>query len=454
MKTVITYGVFDMFHQGHVNLLKRAKALGDRLIVGVITDQFALERGKYTVRDSIQTRMGHVLSCPEVDEVIVEDHFGQKVEDIGKYHADVFAIGDDWLGKFDYLKPYCEVVYLPRTPGISSTRLRLSEGNPLRIGMIGCGRITERFLSETAVIQEAQVTDFFHPYPERSESLPAFRGRHPDVRLSRTTDKLFDKVDAVYVASPHASHAGYVRAALEGNCHVLCEKPMSFRKEEAEELFGLAKEKGLVLMEGIKTAYCPGFLHLISLCRSGVIGTIRDIDAVFTRLTPRHLREWEDKEYGGSFTELGSYVLLPVVKLFGTENLTWRFDSVFENGVDSFTRVSFSERGRSASARTGIGVKSKGDLVISGTDGFITVHAPWWKTEDFEIGYEDPYRTRKYHFDFAGEGLRYEIADFVCRIRGDEGRDFKLLPKESIQIAEIYEDFQKYRKTLGASVVQ
>ena len=146
MKTIITYGVFDLFHEGHLRLLKRAKALGDRLIVGVITDQFAYERGKYTVLDPLQKRLEHVLSCPDVDEVIVEDHFGQKIEDIERYHVDVFAIGDDWLGKFDYLKDYCEVVYLPRTPGISSTSLRLSDGSPLRIGIIGCGRITERFL--------------------------------------------------------------------------------------------------------------------------------------------------------------------------------------------------------------------------------------------------------------------------------------------------------------------
>ena len=447
MKTIITYGVFDLFHEGHLSLLKRAKALGDRLIVGVITDQFAYERGKYTVLDPLQKRLEHVLSCPDVDEVIVEDHFGQKIEDIERYHVDVFAIGDDWLGKFDYLKDYCEVVYLPRTPGISSTSLRLSDGSPLRIGIIGCGRITERFLRESAFVREVQVTDFYHPNPDSSESVHAFRNRHPEMNLSRTLEKLFDRVNAVYIASPHGTHADYVKAALEMNCHVLCEKPMSFRKQEAEELFALAEKKGLVLMEGIKTAYCPGFLHLISLCRSGVIGRIRDVDAVFTRLTARDLREWKDDVYGGSFTEFGSYVLLPVVKLLGRD-LTWDFHSLRNGKVDSFTRGFFRSDEKSASVRTGIGVKSKGELVISGTEGFITVYAPWWKTTGFEIGYEDPYRKRRYDFSFEGDGLRYEIADFLCRIRGDSGRDYKLLPQESILFAEIFEGFQRYRESI------
>ena len=445
MKTVITYGAFDLFHEGHVNLLRRAKALGDRLIVGVLTDQYAYERGKYTLTDSLEKRVENVRSCPYTDEVIIEDHFGQKVEDIEKYGADIFAIGDDWLGKFDYLESYCEVVYLPRTNGISSTLLRGTKYRPLRVGIIGCGRITERFLKEAAFVQDVQAAGFYHPAPDRSESVRRFRERHPDIKLSRTPEKLFDQVDAVYVASPHGTHAAYAEAALNAGCHVLCEKPMAFRAEQAAALFRLAEEKGLVLMEAIKTAYCPGFLRLLSLCRSGAVGEIRDVDAVFTKLVPYGLREWTDADYGGSFFELGSYVCLPAVKLFGREKLDWSFHSVWEDGTDAFTRGTASAGDRSVSVRTGIGVKSRGELVISGTKGFITVEAPWWKTESFTIGYEDPGRVKKYYYDFAGDGLRYEIADFLCRVRGDTGRAYKLTPEDSIRIAEIYECFERYR---------
>ena len=123
-RIVITYGTFDVLHQGHINLLRRAKELGDWLIVGVTTDNFDLERGKMNTRDSVMKRVQAVKETGYVDEVIIEEYKGQKIDDIQKYNVDVFAIGSDWEGYFDYLKEYCEVVYLPRTQGISSTMLR------------------------------------------------------------------------------------------------------------------------------------------------------------------------------------------------------------------------------------------------------------------------------------------------------------------------------------------
>lgn len=124
MKKVITYGTFDLLHQGHINLLRRAKALGDYLIVGVTTEKFDQARGKTNTHDSIQTRIEAVKATGYADEIIVEDYVGQKVDDIVRLGVDIFAIGSDWKGKFDYLKKYCSVVYLPRTEGISSTMLR------------------------------------------------------------------------------------------------------------------------------------------------------------------------------------------------------------------------------------------------------------------------------------------------------------------------------------------
>ncbi|WP_297453972.1 glycerol-3-phosphate cytidylyltransferase [Persephonella sp.] len=123
MKTVITYGTFDLFHFGHYRLLKRAKALGDRLIVAVSTDEFNEIKGKKAFQ-SFEKRVEIVKSLPFVDMVISERNWEQKIEDIKKYNVDIFVMGDDWKGKFDYLKKYCEVVYLKRTPGISSTYLR------------------------------------------------------------------------------------------------------------------------------------------------------------------------------------------------------------------------------------------------------------------------------------------------------------------------------------------
>ncbi len=123
MKRVITYGTFDLFHIGHLNLLKRAKALGDYLIVAVSSDEFNLQKGKVCkIKDT--DRMQIVEAIKYVDQVIPETSWDQKIEDVKKYGVDVFVMGDDWKGKFDFLKDYCEVVYLPRTEGISSTQLK------------------------------------------------------------------------------------------------------------------------------------------------------------------------------------------------------------------------------------------------------------------------------------------------------------------------------------------
>lgn len=141
MKTVITYGTYDLLHQGHINLLKRAKELGDYLIVGVTNDNFDRDRGKLNVRNNVLERVEAVKATGYADKIIIEDYVGQKIDDIQKYDVDIFAIGSDWEGKFDYLNEYCQVVYLPRTQGISSTKLRNENQEIVNVGIIGCGRI-------------------------------------------------------------------------------------------------------------------------------------------------------------------------------------------------------------------------------------------------------------------------------------------------------------------------
>ena len=108
MKKVITYGTFDLFHEGHYKLLQRAKALGDYLIVGVTTEHFDEARGKVNVVDSIMERIENVRKTGFADEIIIEDHDGQKIEDIQKYGIDIFTVGSDWVGTFDYLNQFCQ----------------------------------------------------------------------------------------------------------------------------------------------------------------------------------------------------------------------------------------------------------------------------------------------------------------------------------------------------------
>ncbi len=123
-KIVLTYGTFDMFHIGHLNLLNRLKNLGSKLIVAVSTDEFNALKGKKTLIP-FEQRALIVQNIKCVDMVILEDNWEQKIEDVKKYNIDIFAMGDDWEGKFDFLKDYCEVIYLPRTENISTTQLKL-----------------------------------------------------------------------------------------------------------------------------------------------------------------------------------------------------------------------------------------------------------------------------------------------------------------------------------------
>lgn len=123
MKTVITYGTFDLFHIGHLHILSRLRSMGDRLIVGVSTDSFNSEKGKKTVI-SFEDRMAIVGALRCVDLVIPEASWDQKIKDIKEHEVSIFGMGGDWEGKFDHLRQYCEVVYLPRTDGISSTALK------------------------------------------------------------------------------------------------------------------------------------------------------------------------------------------------------------------------------------------------------------------------------------------------------------------------------------------
>lgn len=446
MKKVITYGSFDLFHEGHYNLLKRAKELGDYLIVGVTTEQYDESRGKLNIVDSLDKRIENVRNTGFADEIIVEDHPGQKVEDVQKYGIDIFTVGSDWQGAFDHMKQFCEVVYLERTKNISSTLMR-SQNHPIvRIGVIGTGRIAVRFVPEAKYVSGVIVNSAYNPC---MESAAKFGEMFELDFYTDDLEKFFEGVDAVYVASPHETHYMYAKKALEHGKHVLCEKPLAFKKAEAEELFELAHKNGSVLLEAIKTAYCPGFVQMVGIAKSGVIGRICDVEACFTRLTDENLRERTDTVYGGGFTEFGSHTLLPIMKLMGTDYKEVRFDSFLdEKGIDLYTKTSFIYEGGMALSKSGVGVKSEGQLLISGTKGYILAESPWWLTQYFEVRFEDPGKKERYFAKFLGQGLRYEISDFAYMIHGHQGRSYKFTEEESIAIAGVMEEFLAKREQM------
>lgn len=441
MKKVITYGTFDLFHEGHYKLLKRAKELGDYLIVGVTTETYDRSRGKLNVVDDLMTRIENVRKTGFADEIIIEETIGQKVSDVLKYKIDIFTVGSDWTGVFDYMEEYCEVVYLERTKNVSSTMLRNEAFHIQRIGIIGNGRIAGRFISDAKSVSGVNVQGVYNPH---SDSAKKFAKAH-DLNFYKSLDKMYEDTDIIYIAAPHETHYAYIKDALEHDKHVISEKPLVFKEQQAKELFDLAKERGRILIEGIKTAYCPGFTKLIDVACSGLIGSVRYVEACFTKLEDPDTRELTDLKYGGSFTELGSYCLLPIIKLFGTEYENATFESIRnEDGLDIFTKCNLTFKRGMATATCGLGVKSEGRLLIAGTRGYIVVDAPWWKTTYFEVHYEDPNLIEKYSERFLGEGLRYEIADALNQINGNGKSEFKLTRKESIAMASVMEKFLEH----------
>ena len=130
MIKVITYGTFDMFHYGHRRLLERAKALGDYLIVGVTSDDYDKTRGKINNQQSLMERIVAIKATGIADEIIVEEYEGQKIDDIRRLGVDIFTVGSDWIGQFDYLNEFCKVIYLPRTDGVSSSEVRAEKRKP------------------------------------------------------------------------------------------------------------------------------------------------------------------------------------------------------------------------------------------------------------------------------------------------------------------------------------
>lgn len=439
MKTVITYGTYDLLHQGHINLLRRAKALGDYLIVGVTNDSFDLNRGKLNVHNNVLERVEAVKATGLADKIIIEDYVGQKIDDIQKYDVDIFAIGSDWEGKFDYLNEYCQVVYLPRTEGISSTMLREDLQDDIKIGIVGAGRIAERFVPESEVVNYVKVVGVYDI--DRSKATQ-FADRHKIPTVYQNFDELMDNVDAVYVATPHLCHYAQCKEALLRKKHVLCETPLVLKGDEARELYALAEKNGVVLMEANKTAHAPAFNHLITMIKSGLIGEVVDINVSESKLWgERFTRELDANQAGGSMYEMGSYPLLPIIRLMGTDFLNVNFYSKMKDGVDLYTKGVMRYAHGVCSFQLGLGVKTEGNLVISGTKGYAYVPSPWWLTDYYEFRFEDQNKNKKFFYQWDGAGLRYEIQEFISCVFNHRFSTARLRRRESIAIADVIQQF-------------
>lgn len=441
MTTVITYGTFDVFHRGHARLLERARKLGDRLIVGVTSSDYDRGRGKLNVTDSLPERIKSVEESGFADLIIVEEHEGQKIRDILSHGVDIFAIGSDWEGQFDYLADYCEVVYLPRTAGVSSTQRRNDVNGLLRVGVIGTGRIAHRMMREARFVSGLEMVAAYNPRPGAAGR---FADLHGMSRGCADLTSFLDEVDAVYIASPHGTHSDYSQRSLLAGRHVLCEKPAALTRAELRVALELAEQGNLVFLEALKTAFLPGFERLVNVVRSGAIGEIRALRCAFTKLVDAGGREWQPED-GGAMSELGSYCLLPMIKLLGQDVPPGDFSVVRERGVDAFVSARFNYPQAVATLEVGLSVKTEGSLVVSGATGFVKVPAPWWLTRAFEVHREDPAAGRQYSVPFEGDGLRYELSEFVRLVNNRARPSLALTAQESLTLAGVHEGFRRER---------
>ncbi len=424
MIKVITYGTYDLLHYGHIRLLERAKKLGDYLIVGVTADDYDKIRGKINVQQSLMERIEGVRATGLADEIVVEEYEGQKIDDIRRWDIDIFTVGSDWKGKYDYLNEYCKVVYLDRTEGVSSSEIRSQQGK-IRLGVIGASPVAKKYIRECQFVNGIEVIDI------------GLYKNNIDFGNCENT-KMLDKVDAVYIASSPMQHYHDIKLALEHNKHVLCESPIALSEIESKELFNLAKRNKCVLMDAIKTAYTTAFTRLILLGKEGKIGQIYSVDAVCTSLRPMTEDSWD------SICGWGPTAMLPVFDVFGTKYREKRITSLVDkDGNDQFTKIDFTYEHAVASIRVGKGVKSEGELVISGTKGYIYVPAPWWKTDYFEIRYENSTRNRRYFYQLDGEGIRYQLVAFVKAINSNKNLS-NISQSVSEAICSVLEDFYQH----------
>ena len=439
MVKVITYGTYDLLHHGHIRLLERAKALGDYLIVGVTSDAYDRGRGKINVQQSLVERLEAVKATGLADEIVVEEYEGQKIDDIKRFGIDIFTVGSDWVGHFDYLNEFCKVVYLDRTQGVSSTELR-SESRELKMGLVGEAAFLNKFEQESHYVNGINIVGIC----TQDQSLLS----NAVTSLPLVTDnylELLKVVDALYlISSPHL-HYQQIRLALEHKKHILCESPIALSINELNELRQLAESNDCVLLDALRTAYSPAYHQLQLLAKSGIIGNIMSVDSVCTSLRNISSNDFNKNidEKWNSICSWGPAAMLPIFQLLGLDySKKYITSHIVENtaNYDSFTKVAFVYPNSVASLKVGQGVKSEGELIISGTKGYIYVPAPWWKTDYFEVRYENPSNNKRYFFQLEGEGIRGELVSFVKAIRTghqDSYMDYSI----SKGIVHIIEDF-------------
>lgn len=425
MKKVITYGTFDLFHRGHYNIIKRAKALGDYLIVGVTSESYDIERGKLNVRDSLIKRIENVRKTGLADEIIIEEYQGQKINDIIKYNIDLLVVGSDWRGKFDYLKNYCDVMYLERTKNISSTKIR-SEGIIFNIGVVTDDINDNGIVSETKFVSGLHVERVYSDEPEVAE---AFRDKYELDSCWTDYDEFLSDLDIVYIKCSQKRRADYIERAIEQNKYVISDTPMTLSPKKLQALFDKAKEHQVVLVERLTLVYLRAFNQLVWHVHSNLVGDIISVKCAICQ---------DDFEGGKSFNETVSHAIGAIIKLLGRECLDVSTNAVTDaQGNFVYDVITMKYKNALATIEIGSTVDVEDELVIIGSSGRVTIPNDWWNTGYFEAKIEGNEFLKRYSFNFEGNGLRYLLQELLIMIRDKRTECTRLFYDESLLLSEI-----------------
>lgn len=436
MVKVITYGTYDLLHYGHIRLLERAKALGDYLIVGVTSDSFDLTRGKINAQQSLMERIEAVRATGIADEIIIEEYEGQKIDDIKRYGVDIFTVGSDWKGYFDYLNEFCKVVYLDRTEGISSSDIR-AEKRELKLGLVGNAPFLNKFFRESKYVNGIDVVGIF-----TCDTTMLSDELKNSIQITDSFNDLLLICDALYFITSPVDRYNEIELALNRGKHVLCESPICISVAEWKKLKKLANNNKCVLMDAIRTAYSTAFSRLLVLVKSGKIGEVVSVDSICTSLREISNGENGDPDNGwNSIYTWGPAALLPIFYLLGPDYCQKTISArIIGKHYDTFTKVAFTFPHAVASMKVGQGVKSEGELIISGTKGYVYVPAPWWKTDYFELRFENPADNKRYFYQLEGEGIRNELVSFLKAVSMGINCQ-KVDDSVSLAIVKVMEDF-------------
>ena len=437
MKRVITYGTFDLFHQGHYNILKRARELGDYLIVGVTSESYDIERGKLNVQDSLLKRIENVRKTGFADEIIVEEYQGQKLSDITKYNIDLLVVGSDWRGKFDYLKNYCQVVYLERTKNISSTKLR-GEGTTYTVGVVTDNDQDNGIVWETKYVSGLHVECVFSENAEAAESfcdkyeLDSYYSVEADNgEWQQGFDCFLSQVDIVYIKTEQPKREKYIRRSLELGKYVISDAPMTENKEKLKDLFALAAAHHVLLVEKINLVYLRAFNQLVWQTHSALVG---DIVCVKCSISQDHF------EGGRSFSETAVLPLCAIIKILGRNYQEVNSNVVKDrSGNCIYDMITMKYQDALATIEIGTTVDVEDEFVVIGTKGRVTIPGDWWNTGYFEAKIDDSKGLKRYCFNFEGNGLRYLLQELLIMISDERTECTRLFNEESETLADILE---------------